>query len=126
MKQQLWVWIVWWYMIDWFDLPTLTTFTTGEYSFCQTTSLSLSSRLIDNWLITLIFLICRISLLVILRNYHGTSSGHHLSWEVFDYHYISLDLPSLETVSLGIAAFCNAGTVVFEGIYLYICSMRSS
>ena len=42
-KQQVWVWIVWWYMVDWFDLPNLTSFTTWDESFYETTSLSLSS-----------------------------------------------------------------------------------
>ena len=50
-KQQVWVWIVWWYMIDWFDLPNLTTFNTGYDSFYETTSLSLESMMIYDWLI---------------------------------------------------------------------------
>ena len=40
-------------MIDliWFDLPKLTTFTIGSYSFYKTNSLTLSSIMImiDNW-----------------------------------------------------------------------------
>ena len=51
MKQQLWVWIVWWYMIDWFDLPNLNTFITGYKSFYETTTLSLNSMMIYDWLI---------------------------------------------------------------------------
>ena len=38
-------------MIDWFDLPKLITFTAGSSSFVETTSLSLSSMIIDDWLI---------------------------------------------------------------------------
>ena len=49
-KQEVWVCQVWWYMIDWFDLPNLTTFTTGSGSFEETTSLSLSSMMIYDWL----------------------------------------------------------------------------
>ena len=51
MKQEVWVWIVWWYMIDWFDLPNLTTFTTGDGSFYYTTGLNLNSMMIYDWLI---------------------------------------------------------------------------
>ena len=51
MKQQVWVWKVWWYMNDWIDLPNLNTFTTGEDSFYRTRSLSLSSMMIYDWLI---------------------------------------------------------------------------
>ena len=51
MKQRVWIWQVWWYMIDWFDLPKLTTFTTGYHSFEYTTSLSLNSMMIYDWLI---------------------------------------------------------------------------
>ena len=50
-KQRVWVWIVWWLMIDWFDLPNLSTFTTGDQSFEKTKSLSLSSLMINCWLI---------------------------------------------------------------------------
>ena len=42
-------------MIDWFDLPKLTTFTTEDHSFYALTSLCLSSMMIDNCLIDLIF-----------------------------------------------------------------------
>ena len=51
LKQQVWDWKAWWYMIDWFDLPTLTTFTTGYHSFYETTSLSLESMMIYDWLL---------------------------------------------------------------------------
>ena len=50
-KQQVCVCQVWWMMIDWFDLPNLTTFTTGRYSFYSTTSLSLNSIMMIGWLI---------------------------------------------------------------------------
>ena len=51
LKQQVWVYQVWWYLIAWFDLPKLTTFTTGDYSFYKTTILRLSSMVIYDWLI---------------------------------------------------------------------------
>ena len=38
-------------MIDWFDLPNLTTFTTGNRSFFETTSLKLEGTMNDDWLI---------------------------------------------------------------------------
>ena len=38
-------------LIDWFDLPNLTTFTTGRRAFSNTTCLSLNSMMFDNWLI---------------------------------------------------------------------------
>ena len=41
--QQVWVWIVWWYMIDWFDLPKLITLSLGRYSFPDIRSITLSS-----------------------------------------------------------------------------------
>ena len=45
----IWVYQVVWLMIDWFDLPELTSFITGFGSFYETDSLSLSSSLIDDW-----------------------------------------------------------------------------
>ena len=38
--QQVWVWIVWWYIIDWYDLTKLTTFKTGQVSFVSINSLN--------------------------------------------------------------------------------------
>ena len=37
-------------MIDWFDLPKLTAFTTGNESFEGTTSLNLESMMNNDWL----------------------------------------------------------------------------
>ena len=42
-KQQVWVCQVWWYMIDWFDLPKLSSLSLGNYSFSYTRSITLSS-----------------------------------------------------------------------------------
>ena len=55
-QQRVWVYQVVQLLIDWFDLPNLTTFTTGYQSFYKTRSLSINS-MIDIWLIDLIFLI---------------------------------------------------------------------
>ena len=41
--QQVWVWIVWWYMIDWFDLPKLSSLSLDCDSFANTRSITLSS-----------------------------------------------------------------------------------
>ena len=41
--QQVWVCQVWWYMIDWFDLPKLSTLTLASCSFSETKSITLSS-----------------------------------------------------------------------------------
>ena len=46
MKQLNWVWLVWLIWFNSFDLPQLTTFTTGDYSFWLTTELILTG-LID-------------------------------------------------------------------------------
>ena len=46
----IWIYQVVWLMIDWFDLPELTTFITGDDSFYES-SLSLSSSLMVDWLI---------------------------------------------------------------------------
>ena len=50
-KQQVSIWIVPWYMIDWFDLPQLTSFITGSKSFHYTDSLILDSIVMIGWLI---------------------------------------------------------------------------
>ena len=41
--QQVWVCQVWWYMIDWFDLPKLFTLSLDYDSFANTRSITLSS-----------------------------------------------------------------------------------
>ena len=48
---QVWVYQVTWLMIEWFDLPNLTTFITGTWSFSKATCLFLESEVIDYWLI---------------------------------------------------------------------------
>ena len=104
-QQQVWVWIVWWYMIDWFDLPNLTTFTTGSESFYKTTSLSLES-LIMKWLIDMIF----------LNSLHsGLDIGHSIQqqvwiWIVWWYMIDWFDLPNLTTFTPGVDSFYYSTT----------------
>ena len=50
-EQQAWVWKVLCLIIDWFDLPQLTTLTAGDDSFSRARSLCMESDLILNWLI---------------------------------------------------------------------------
>ena len=47
-KQQVWDWIVWWYMIDWFDLPKLSSLSLGWRSFADTRSITLSSTSLNS------------------------------------------------------------------------------
>lgn len=48
---RVWLWKVWWWLIDWLDLPNLKLFKTGKKSFHKVKSLVLSSMVTDNWLI---------------------------------------------------------------------------
>ena len=51
-SQQFWIWQVACLIIDWIDLPQLTTLTTGDESFFKTDSLVVKSMMIDdclNW-----------------------------------------------------------------------------
>ena len=44
--QRVWGWKVWWLIVDWFDLPNLTTFKTGDESFYKVESVELKSMVL--------------------------------------------------------------------------------
>lgn len=45
-----WLSRVWWWAIDWIDLPSLKLFKTGKKAFHKVQSLTLSSVMIDDWM----------------------------------------------------------------------------
>ena len=113
-KRVVWAYQVWCLMIEWFDLPKLTTFTTEYRSFYETTSLSLSSMIYD-WLIDLIF----------LNSLHSLQGKHHSIWQqVWLYQVwwmmcIWFDLPIFTSFISGRNSFPSVRSLSLSSLMMY-------
>ena len=112
-EQQVWVWIVWWYMIDWFDLPNLTTFTTGSRSFCNTNSIILDSMTIVKWF-DLIFLVLLHSMYYHLHSFQQKS----LLWRVISLLTEWFDLPNLTEFIVENGSFIRTRELSIESVMI--------
>ena len=112
--QQIWVYQVWWLTIDWIDLPKLTTFTTGSESFFETRSLSLSSLMIGDWLIDLIFLISPNSLQEMLHSIQQHFWVFQIWWMMIDW----FNLPNLTEFTTGDESLFSVTTLCVESMMI--------
>ena len=119
-RQQVWVWRVWWLIVDWFDLPNLSTFTTGDHSFYETTSLSLSSLMIDDWFIWSYSTNCIYYRRRIILQYNKLEFIKYIDEWLIDW----FDLPNLNTFTTGYDSFINTQNINLISFILLLFSIR--
>ena len=109
-------------MNNWFDLPKLKTFTTGDYAFPTVSSLTLSSMMIIDWMIDLIFLN---SLNCLLEAIHSWMLKLSL-WKVWQPSFDSFDLPQLKSFTADSYAFQKVSTLTLKSSIVNNWIIRSS